>query len=556
MAKITFFLLAMILSFLGMNVQAQQIPTQDLVVEYLFDNNLLETSGSSYNAGALTSTNSVNYVQGIDGNDAVSPNGEVLSNVGNIAFSSNVKEYVVSFWFKANASANTTPFKLLELKDQNNSNIGLTVEVANNGQQLNVTQNASGLTSLGSFNSFLGYLDNNWHHIAVKLVYWPGGQKYYLRTYLDNAEIIDDQAQVSLSNVWVFGGLNIYIPSQVMGTGIAQDLKIDNFRFYKAPITLTQIAALYNEKNSGGTCAIVNIPDANFKNALLEHGTNIVGTNIGIIDTDGDGEICQNEAQAYTGWIYAQNKGISDLTGIEAFTALTGLNCSVNQLTNLDVSANTALTRLICDDNQLTSIDVTVHTVLDYLQCGHNQLTSLNISTNTALTQIWCQNNGLTHLDISTNTALEVLNCNNNQLTSLNVSNGNNTNLMSMSAFNNPSLTCIQHDAGYTPVPWYQGNGWLKDATANWSSNCNVVGIEDIESSENISLYPNPASNIVMIEMDNLQSVKVVDVQGKEVLKSTNSKIDISALKIGMYFVQITSNNGTIATKKLLKNKL
>jgi len=52
------------------------------------------------------------------------------------------------------------------------------------------------------------------------------------------------------------------------------------------------------------------------------------------------------------------NSNISDLTGIEDFTALTTLNCSNNQLTNLDVSTNTSLTSLQCYNNQLTSLDV------------------------------------------------------------------------------------------------------------------------------------------------------------------------------------------------------
>ena len=46
---------------------------------------------------------------------------------------------------------------------------------------------------------------------------------------------------------------------------------------------------------------------------------------------------------------------ISDLTGIEDFTALTELRCYYNQL---DVSANTVLDTLECNDNNLTSLDV------------------------------------------------------------------------------------------------------------------------------------------------------------------------------------------------------
>ncbi len=42
------------------------------------------------------------------------------------------------------------------------------------------------------------------------------------------------------------------------------------------------------------------------------------------------------------------SQNISDLTGIEDFTALTSL-VAINQLTSLDVSQNTALTDLSCN---------------------------------------------------------------------------------------------------------------------------------------------------------------------------------------------------------------
>jgi hypothetical protein len=93
----------------------------------------------------------------------------------------------------------------------------------------------------------------------------------------------------------------------------------------------------------------VNIPDANFKGYLLGNTA---------INTNGDTEIQVSEATAFTGTIYCQSMGISNLTGIEAFTALTSLGCDANQLTSLDVSQNTALTELWCGQNPLTSLDV------------------------------------------------------------------------------------------------------------------------------------------------------------------------------------------------------
>ena len=69
----------------------------------------------------------------------------------------------------------------------------------------------------------------------------------------------------------------------------------------------------------------VTIPDANFKAYLVGHG---------FINTNGDSEIQCSEATAFTGIISVYNLGISELTGIEAFTALTSIDCRVNQLTS------------------------------------------------------------------------------------------------------------------------------------------------------------------------------------------------------------------------------
>lgn len=489
MKKTILLLSAIAISSLGAVLYAQQIPTQDLVVEYKFDNdNLIETSGSSYNAGGLTSSSVVSYTQGIEqGSSAVSPDGAMLSNVGNITFSGNVKEYVVSFWFKANPGA--VDFKLLELKDPASSN-GLTIDVlnfSNNTSALTVSQSSIGVNPTGTYNSFSSYLDNEWHHLVVKLVYWTSGGKYYLRTYLDDVEVLDKQYVVSLSNVWVYGGLDIYLPSQTVGNGMSQGLKIDNFRFYEFPITQTDITTLFNEKNIASSCAnVVNIPDANFKTALLQHGTTITGPGINPIDTDGDGEICETEAQAYTGKIYLLSQGVSDLTGIESFTALTELNCSSNQLTNIDVSANTSLLTLDCSINELTS---------------------------------------------------------------LNVANGNNNNMTIMYAHNNPNLTCIQHDIGYTPVPYSQGQGWLKDATASWSANCTSAGIEDFESTLNVSIYPNPTNGDFSIDMGKTiesLTVHISDITGKEVYSTGYTSTQEVTLNLnnspGVYFVTIQAD--------------
>ena len=173
---------------------------------------------------------------------------------------------------------------------------------------------------------------------------------------------------------------------------------------------------------------VVNIPDDNFLNALIELG----------IDIDGDGIISPAEAEVVR-VLDISGDSISDLRGIEAFVNLDTLMCIGNQLTFLGVSDNTALTRLECWNNQLTNLDVSNNTAFKYLSCNSNQLTRLDISNNTALTNLRCHyNNQLTSLDVSNNTALALLYCVGNQFTRLDVS--NNTALVKLRLLNMPSL--------------------------------------------------------------------------------------------------------------------
>ena len=185
-------------------------------------------------------------------------------------------------------------------------------------------------------------------------------------------------------------------------------------------ITLSGNKATYEYKINDDitiTCSIVvgtaineeNFPDEKFRNWILaqKYGE--------------DGALTAEEIAAVTE-INVSNKSISDLTGIEYFTALTSLNCEGNPLTSLDVSKNTALTLFDCSNNQLTSLDVSKNTALTELDCSYNQLTSLDVSNNTALTSLNCDGNQLTSLDVSKNTALTLLDCSWNQITSLDVS--------------------------------------------------------------------------------------------------------------------------------------
>lgn len=157
----------------------------------------------------------------------------------------------------------------------------------------------------------------------------------------------------------------------------------------------------------------VTIPDANFKNYLVNNAQ---------INLNSDTEIQCSEATAFTGAIDCSSLNITDLTGIEAFTNLTWLNCYSNQLTQLDLSNNLALYYLICSSNQLTSLNLGSNTLYTTIACGSNQITSLDISNCDGLNALVCEGNQISSLDLSGKTALTNLQCGTNNMSSLDVS--------------------------------------------------------------------------------------------------------------------------------------
>ena len=189
--------------------------------------------------------------------------------------------------------------------------------------------------------------------------------------------------------------------------------------------------------------------------------------------------------------IEAMNWGISNLKGIEFFTALTKLDCRINQLTSLDISKNKALTVLLCSKNQVTSLDVSKNTALTKLSCDGNQLTSLDVSKNTALTVLYCGGNQLTSLDVSKNTALTELHCEDNQLSSLDVS--KNTALTKLHCEDNQlsSLDVLKNTA-LTELHCEDNQLSSLDVSKNKSLyrlECNNNQLTSLDVSKNTALY-------------------------------------------------------------------
>ena len=278
----------------------------------------------------------------------------------------------------------------------------------------------------------------------------------------------------------------------------------------------------------------VNIPDPNFKARLIDAG----------VDTNWDGEIQVSEAEAVTGMldisIFLPDYPIYDLTGIEAFINITGLDVSGNELTMLDLSYNTLLIELYCIDNNLTYLNVENCVNLEILRAYHNQLTDINLTPNIHLKEIALSQNQLTYLDLR---------------------NGNNISITEyFDSRDNPDLICIfVDDAEYSE----NSSNWYEDPTSTYvetQEECDALSIER-NTLETVYLLPNPVQDILYLHIptENLPlEIDIIDISGKRIsshiIINPKTELDVSFLQSGIYFIILKDNlYQTISTKKLIK---
>ena len=272
------------------------------------------------------------------------------------------------------------------------------------------------------------------------------------------------------------------------------------------------------------------IPDANFEQKLIDLGH----------DTVLDGSVSTTTV-ARLDSLNVGNSDISDLTGIEAFTALTflvvennnldSLNVSSNilltqlyahnnDLTFLDVSENVVLTTLFVEKNELDTLDVISNVVLTMLYANDNALTSLNVNANVLLTQLGLHNNALTSLDVSSNIVLTHLSVFNNDLTTLDVSQ-NNT-LSSLYAGGN-QLTTLDLSANTSLTELYLANNQL--ASLNISTNTLLIDLSVYNNAlTNLDVSTNTALELLNVSRNQLTDLDISENTSIELLVASENE--------------------------------
>lgn len=265
----------------------------------------------------------------------------------------------------------------------------------------------------------------------------------------------------------------------------------------------------------------------------------------------------------------------NNLTSLDfsELTNLTDLQFDYNSVSNLTFGNNSAISTLSCANNLLTALDLQHLPNLVTFWADSNMITSMNLNGLNALQYLFVSNNALTEVDASLSNQLFYVDCSNNpNLTSINVRNnlissGDPDLLFFPFHFENlPLLTSICLDDGeqnYLINTNYNSSG---NVTIYGGPDCNIPlqinvnGINGFDLERNFTIYPNPAYESVTIENKSnivIQSTTLYNTLGQLIqtipttFKNTPT-FDISSLKTGAYYINITTDRGK-TTKRFMK---
>ncbi|WP_298555438.1 M64 family metallopeptidase [uncultured Algibacter sp.] len=126
------------------------------------------------------------------------------------------------------------------------------------------------------------------------------------------------------------------------------------------------------------------------------------------------------------------------------------------------------------------------------------------------------------------------------------------------------TLTTVIHDN--SPFLKVDNHNSFHVYSVTWTINYSSLGVDDIESEANnynISLYPNPANNVLNLKFESNSiselKVEIISIDGKRLTSTTlsnyeNTLIDISKFSQGIYITNFYSGNVLLVSKRLIKN--
>lgn len=272
-----------------------------------------------------------------------------------------------------------------------------------------------------------------------------------------------------------------------------------------------------------------------------------------------------------TNFYFYNNTGITavDISGCKVIYHIKGYGCSLESfdasLATTQLTDPTRLRYVYVNDNVLTSIDVSGNTGIQRLDCFNNNLTSLDVTGFTTLTYLRFQNNAVTgSLDVSGNLNLEKLGAYGNDLTTIDLGAIPYTSFTYFKIGTNSALSCVYTENASDFVPGGPlettlGSNYSVGANTNFvldAAECATLGTEDFNALE-FSMFPNPSKEQIVISLKEKASYQLINIKGQTLMNghftAGKNPLSISNLAGGLYFINITTDNGNRITEKLIK---
>lgn len=87
-----------------------------------------------------------------------------------------------------------------------------------------------------------------------------------------------------------------------------------------------------------------------------------------------------------------------------------------------------------------------------------------------------------------------------------------------------------------------------------YNLNLDVLASSDVPTKKaDILVYPNPAADVVHFDTKNLKSAALFNMEGRQLMETKDTKVNVSGLPKGVYILKIITADNTIISKKIIK---
>ena len=76
--------------------------------------------------------------------------------------------------------------------------------------------------------------------------------------------------------------------------------------------------------------------------------------------------------------------------------------------------------------------------------------------------------------------------------------------------------------------------------------------VDEVEAAS-LSIYPNPATEVLYVNAENLNRVEIYDMTGRNIMTTTMSVVDLRGMETGVYFVTVRTENAAKTTKLVVR---